>query len=548
MEYLKMKFKNSLYITLLLVSATFFGQQKKVTTAVDSTKVKMGAQINLTLKTSVDTLSRVTFPDGKLFGALEVLENYPVDTIKEKDRYQLIKRYGLTQFDTGKYVIPSLKVIINDKPFFTDSVQVEIATVVVDTTKQKLYDIKDIISAESPVGNWWKYLLGILLAVGLAALGYYFYKKRKIQPVVEEEVFETPIEKATTHLKSLEQKDLISKGNIKEYYSELTDIARTYIEEVLAIPAMESTTDELIHSFKNAIKRKKLSLSNETTENLLNVLKQADLVKFAKSKPLDFEIADDKVKIEKTIYKIHQSIPEVTDDDEEDFSIENEKARQEALQKKKRRKNILATIAIVGFLLLATATFFVVTKGIDYVRDTFVGHPTKDLLEGEWISSEYGYPAVRLETPKVLKRMDISGQMPKEAQAMIKNMSFFGYGAYFDSFFVGVNTIQYKDSVALDIEKGVEGALAEIEKRGAKILTAKQDDYNSDGVVGKRVFGTLANKAVGTNELKEMYYELIMYVQQSTLQQIIIIHDDQDEFAEKITERITNSIELGQVK
>ena len=89
--------KIKLYIFFLLISTFVFAQQKRVTTSVDSTKVKIGAQINLTFKTTVDTLSKVAFPEGKLFGSLEVLESYPTDTIKENDKYQLIKKYGLTQ-------------------------------------------------------------------------------------------------------------------------------------------------------------------------------------------------------------------------------------------------------------------------------------------------------------------------------------------------------------------------------------------------------------------------------------------------------------------
>ena len=55
-------------------------------------------------------------------------------------------------------------------------------------------------------------------------------------------------------------------------------------------------------------------------------------------------------------------------------------------------------------------------KGFDYVKDNFLGHPTKDLVEGEWVYSEYGNPGVRVETPKVLKRMDATKMLPKEAQ------------------------------------------------------------------------------------------------------------------------------------
>jgi hypothetical protein len=42
-----------------------------------------------------------------------------------------------------------------------------------------------------------------------------------------------------------------------------------------------------------------MTLSQEIIENLERVLKQADLVKFAKSKPLDFEITDDAIKFKK---------------------------------------------------------------------------------------------------------------------------------------------------------------------------------------------------------------------------------------------------------
>jgi len=59
---------------------------------------------------------------------------------------------------------------------------------------------------------------------------------------------------------------------------------------------MESTTSELIEGIKVASLKKKMALSQETIENLERVLKQADLVKFAKSKPQDFEITEDRKK------------------------------------------------------------------------------------------------------------------------------------------------------------------------------------------------------------------------------------------------------------
>ena len=167
------------YLLLLLLASSVFAQQKQLVTSIDTTKNKIGAEFKLTLKATVDTKSKVVFPKLKNMGALEVIQSYPIDTVKKDDRYELIKKYGLTQFDSGKYTIPSIKILINNKIVASDSIQVEVANVQVDTLKQKMFDIKDIAPADNSLGNWWKYLLGLLLVIGLAALIYWFVKKYK---------------------------------------------------------------------------------------------------------------------------------------------------------------------------------------------------------------------------------------------------------------------------------------------------------------------------------------------------------------------------------
>ncbi len=161
---------------LCLLSMSLFAQPKKVTTTVNVTKNKIGAEFKLTLKTDVDTLSKVKFPEAKNFGALEVIQSYKIDTIKNGARYELIKKYGLTQFDSGKYTIPRIPVMINGKLSFSDSIKVEVNDVKVDTLKQKMYDIKDIAQVESPIGLWWIYIL-IVLAIAVA--GFLFTNSSK---------------------------------------------------------------------------------------------------------------------------------------------------------------------------------------------------------------------------------------------------------------------------------------------------------------------------------------------------------------------------------
>ncbi|HEX8577690.1 MAG TPA: hypothetical protein VF677_15495 [Flavobacterium sp.] len=537
-----MKIKFHLFI--LLFSVSVFAQ-KQVTTSIDTLKNKIGAQFNLTVSANVDTLSNVVFPRGNTFGRMEVIRNYVVDTIKKDGRYELVKRYGLAQFDSGKYTIPGLKVLINNKVFLTDSLAVEVANVEVDTLRQKMYDIKPIASAQSNNSWVWKLLLILLLLAGIGVLVYWLVKKYQ-KKKIEAEVYKTPIEKATALLNTLEQKELWQKGEIKNYYSELTDITRNYIEEAIEIPAMESTTFELIEGLKTASQKKKMKLSQETIENLLAVLKRADLVKFAKSRPLDFEITEDRKKIEKAIVKLDEAIPVAVEDEEEDLLNEVQRQKQVQLQlRRKRNKRIILATASVLFLLAATTTYFIVTKGFDYVKDNVIGHPSKELLEGEWVTSEYGNPGILIETPKVLKRMDLTKQFPKEGLALIKEMQSFGYGSLLDNFYVMVSTLKYKQEVQIDLNKGLEGSLKALELQGARNVIVKQERFDTkEGITGVKGYGTFTLINELTRSSTKLYYEILLFGQDNGLQQIIIVHEEGDPYAKQISDRMLQSVAL----
>lgn len=539
---MKIKF----YIVFLLFTTTLFAQ-KRVETSIDTTKNKIGAQFNLTLRTVVDTTETVVFPTGNNFGRMEVIRNYVVDTVKKDNRYELIKKYGLAQFDSGKYTVPSLKVLINQKPYFTDSLSVEVANVAVDTLQQKMYEIKPIIGVPSASSGIWKWLLIILLLVGVGFMVYYLIKKYQ-KKKIEKETFKTPIEKATSLLNTLEKKELWQKGEVKAYYSELTDIARNYIEEAIEIPAMESTTSELIMALRNASLKKKMTVSQETLENLERVLKQADLVKFAKSKPLDFEISEDKKKIEKAILTLDNAIPEeVVEEDD----ILNEAQRQKLIREKLRKKrNVRIGIAIASVigLTIGVFTFFVITKGFDFVKDNIIGHPTKDLAEGEWVLSEYGNPSVRIETPKVLKRIDMSKSLPKEGLALMKEMQSFTYGSLMDNFYVMVSTFRYKQQTEIDLSKSLEGSVKMLELQGAQNMIFKQEEFSTkEGITGMKGYGSYSRIDPVKKETFKLYYEILVFGQEGGLQQIILLHQEGDEYANQISERMLNSVELKKV-
>lgn len=536
---MKLKF----YILFLFTTSLF---AQKVTTSVDTVKNKIGAEFQLTIKADVDAKAKVAFPKAKTIGPLEVIESYAIDTLKKGNRYELTKKYGLTQFDPGNYTIPRLPVLINGKPVFSDSLKIEVNDVKVDTLKQKMYDIKNIAQTESE-SDWWKYLLALILILGLAALGYRWYKNRPEKEKQQETVFTSPIEKATTLLQQLESKELWQKGEIKSYYSELTDIARTYIEEEIKIPAMESTTSELIVGLRNVAKSKKLKLSKETLENLEKVLMQADLVKFAKVKPLDYEIEEDKKRISSSIVTIHNSIPVVVEDTDELEQWNEEQKELARLRKLKKQKQqrIFAGIGIVSFLMVATLSIAVMAKGWDFVKDALFGNPTKELLEGEWIYSEYGNPGVRIETPQVLKRIDATTVMPKNTLALMKEMQVFEMGSMSGDFYIQASTLKYKKDTPVELEKAIDVAITAFEQQGAANIIVKSEDFGTQqGITGKKAYGTLTSFDKDKTKSQKMYYEVLLFAQDGGLQQIVIMHKEEDTYGKQVMERVLNSVEL----
>ena len=528
-------------VVFLLFSTLTFGQEKKVETKIDTTRVTFGTQMTLTLRTNVDTLSRVKFPEGNFFGSLEVLEDYPTDTLKEKDRYQLIKRYGLTQWDSGSYTIPRLEVVINDKKFYSDSLRVEIIPVAIDTIKQPLFDIKDIQQASSSF-KWWLWLLIVLGVLGIGYMVYYLIKKRKKPLQKEEVVYTSPIDKATSQLKKLEQKQLIERGEIKGYYSELTDIARTYIEEVMQVPAMESTTSELIVSLKKTMVKRKISLTPETLDNLEKVLKQADLVKFAKSKPLEFEILADREKIEKSILTIDASLPEEIEEEE----IDNEELQRQLLLKKKRKQQ-RTLIGMVGVLIFTgLLVFFVARFGMDYVREHFIGYEARGLYEGTWVTSEYGYPPVTIETPKVLKRQDNTLLVPEKVLNKTKDLSIFSFGSLTDPIHIMITHMTFPEGTEIDVESGIEKAVMGLETRGVQVQSFLKDDFTVGVYTGSRASGRC--KIIdGKDNLTSKYEFIYLNVKETTVQ-ILVLTEENNEFAQKIGERAIESIQIQDIK
>lgn len=510
----------------------------QVTSSIDSTSIKIGEQITYHIQVESDTTNLVVFPEGQTFSPLEMIESYAIDTLKKKSKYNLIKKYGLTQFDSGSYTIPRQKIIVGDKTFFTDSLKVEVNNVVVDTT-QGLYDIKPIIAVDKQDSNWWKYLLLTLLIIGAIAFLLFWFIWRK-KPLTEEEEIALlpPYDRAKLALRKLDDSPYLDNENLKGYYSELTFIIRKYLDEKVYDKALESTTDELITRLNILKDGNQVDLSLEDIKNLESILKRADLVKFAKSAP-DVELAKiDRDTIDVEIDHVKEALPEPTEEEK----LLDEKYREEQ-ERKKKRKKIWLTVGISIFLLLATLTGLSVKYGFDLVKDTIIGHDSKELLEGDWVISEYGFPPITINTPEVLKRTE--APLPEELRSKMKLMAF----AYEqkDQLTIAISTTVFAQALdTLDIGKAIEGNLKVIENSGGRnIITRNEKFVTPNGAEGIKTFGSLEYPLGKTeNFINGKYTSLSFTAENKIMQQVIITWKQDDVYADQIVERILNSVEL----
>jgi flagellar basal body-associated protein FliL len=541
--------KQYLLVGILLFISLVTSAQ--VTSSVDSTKIKIGEQITFKIQVETDTTNLVVFPEGQTFLPLEMIESYPIDTTKNNASYNLIKKYGLTQFDSGSYSIPRQKIIIGDKTFYTDSLKVEVNTIQVDTTIQGLYDIKPFIQVEKSSNDWWKtflLILGILLII--AAILYWFIWRKKPLTEAEEIALLPPYDRAKLALKKLDQSTYLQNSEIKQYYSELTFIIRKYLDEKVYDRALESTTDELILRLNLLKDGNQIDISKEDIRNLEAILKRADLVKFAKSSP-DIELAKlDRNTIDIEIDHVKEALPEPTEEEK----LLDQKYKEAQAQKKKKRKIVITIVAAISLLIL-TFVGFSIKYGFDYVKDTILGHESKELLEGDWVKSDYGFPPITISTPRVLKRIELP--LPDQTQQIIENSTTFSYGTMLDFFSVLVNTTTYKvpqdqaqqnesdNNSTIDLNLISEGVIQELEKRGAKNIIVKKEQFiTPNAAEGLKTYGSMSVPLLNTEYYVEGNYLLLHFTSQNILQQVIITWYKDDLYADKMVERILNSVEL----
>jgi len=261
-----------LFILFLIPTALF----AQISVKVDSTNILIGDQINYSIQANVlsgDSLPHYT----DTIGSLEIVSKSFIDSVKTNDGWQLTQDYVLTAWDSGVYIIPSIQF----KNFISDSFTIYVNTIEL-AEDAELKDIKAPIHTPISFDELSPYLLALLILALITFLIRWYLKNRKKSPkeVIIAKKAILPYELALNDLGKLNTKKLWQSGNVKEYYSELSEIIRTYIENGIGTPAMEIPTHDILFQ----LQQKRID-----TTKLKEVLTRADLAKFAKARPLEIE-------------------------------------------------------------------------------------------------------------------------------------------------------------------------------------------------------------------------------------------------------------------
>ncbi len=528
-------------IFLILGCYLSYGQiQTGLEAKVDTTELKIGEQLNLTLELTIDTLAQVEFPANPRFAPFEIIEESLLDTIKAQNHYTFVKKYGLIQFDSGNYIIPQQAVFVNGFIQVSDSIPIRVNTVAVDTLQQPMFDIKPFMGVHRNYDRLIRILLYGLLGLFILAgiIHTYFFKKqqKKLQ-----ELGLSPFEKALKDLKNLENQKLESQRDYKDFYTQLVDILRHYLENETDIDALESTSRELLDKLHQYQKEEKLSSHSQWIADLEGALNNADMVKFARMQ-LDPRVAQsDKELVQSTVIDVRQSLPEPTEE-----QLKETQAFQMMLAKKKKRQQLIYGLSSFFGLLVIGLVVSMLIHGYYPVRDTILGYPTKRMLQSNWVQSEYGWPSVQLTTPQVLIRQETTKRQESLFEWGVLGDRFYSslYHGPFDHQVTGTTPSQ--DSIVppsgeMFIEK-VADQIQELGGRnifidGNQITLPKGDQAIS--IDGR--FDYASDDQVQTNRY-DFTVILVLFEQRQI--NFKLIYPTDDRYASEIKDRILESFEI----
>ncbi|MBO4738789.1 MAG: hypothetical protein J5606_04420 [Bacteroidales bacterium] len=279
-----------IFIAIFLINSI---SKAQVSARLDSNAMLIGDQMNLTFAVETDQNAKVLFPSlcDTCIDGLEIIDRQ-IDTTHNNGRIAWKQTLHITSFNEGEHIIAPFALYDQDSNLLgnTNTLSLTINTLPVDTAAA-IKDIKAPLAEPITLKEILTIVMWILIGLMIIALlvfAIYKLSKRKKTPkqtTAKPKPTEPAHIIALRDLEQLQQKRLWQNGHVKEYYTQLSEICRTYMYNRWDISAMEMVNDEIEASLKN------IHIDNNIIKKIINNLQSCDLAKFAKYTPLPDENA-----------------------------------------------------------------------------------------------------------------------------------------------------------------------------------------------------------------------------------------------------------------
>ncbi|MBR1787714.1 MAG: hypothetical protein IJ762_00785 [Bacteroidaceae bacterium] len=269
--------------------------QVTVEARIDSMQILLGEQTGVTLSVTCDAKSLVEMPvyqPGEMMTPLvPVMNMLPADTARLNGgkRMTVSRKYLITSFDVKPlgdtlYNLPPLTVKVDGREYPSNNLALKVYSMPIDTVHlDQFFPPKTVMPAPFAWEDWrlivWSSLLLLLLVVCATVLSVSLHTGKPLIQIIRRKVKLPAHKVALTEIERIKTERTWAQEDSKEYYTQLTDTLRTYIQDRYGFSAMEMTSGEIIDR-----------LTQENDEEALRELRElfqtADLVKFAKYQTL----------------------------------------------------------------------------------------------------------------------------------------------------------------------------------------------------------------------------------------------------------------------
>ena len=338
-----------------LLPVMFASAQSVIVKAeVDSMMMWVGQQTGLHVEVTCDAGRQIDFPAFRdtIVRGLEIVPPVRTDTqyVNDGQRMTVVRSYTVTCFDSALIYVPGIPVSVDGQEYESNSLA--LAFMIYDIpegaekqifppkanmkTPLKFYEVKGVVL------DW--LLAAIGLTVGILLLLSFYNNKPIIKRIRIEAKIPAHV-KAIDGIEELRRSGGSHSDDAKEYYTQLTDLVREYINERFGFNATEMTSDEILEHLEE-------SRSRESLKELSELFTTSDMAKFAKYKPL---LGENDRNLVTAMEFVKETLVDVPEEELQPKEVET-------VVEVKRSKGVRAALLTAGLVLtLAGSVFLVIT-------------------------------------------------------------------------------------------------------------------------------------------------------------------------------------------